>query len=240
MKLQYLDQKEAQEIDQELMGDKYGFSIDQLMELAGLSVAAAVTAAYPPGSFPKKCPPRILVLCGPGNNGGDGFVAARHLQHFGYSLQIVYPKRVNKPLFNNLVKQCENMGVLVTEKIPEKEELTPENYDLILDAIFGFSFSGEIRAPFDKLITQVKETKIPIISIDIPSGWNVELGNVQKIGFEPSMLVSLTAPKKCALQFQGLHYLGGRFVPQPLADKYQLNLPKYSDSAQCVKLWPRL
>lgn len=56
-----------------------GFSIDQLMELAGLSVASSILAEYPPSKSP-----RILIVAGPGNNGGDGLVAARHLYHFGY------------------------------------------------------------------------------------------------------------------------------------------------------------
>jgi NAD(P)H-hydrate epimerase len=60
-----------------------GFSVDQLMELAGLSVACSVASEYPAASHP-----RILVVAGPGNNGGDGLVAARHLYHFGYSVQV--------------------------------------------------------------------------------------------------------------------------------------------------------
>ena len=61
-----------------------GFSVDQLMELAGLSVACSVYAEYPPSSHK-----RILVIAGPGNNGGDGLVAARHLYHFGYSVEVL-------------------------------------------------------------------------------------------------------------------------------------------------------
>ena len=60
-----------------------GFSVDQLMELAGLSVACSVFAEYPPSSHR-----RILVIAGPGNNGGDGLVAARHLYHFGYTVEV--------------------------------------------------------------------------------------------------------------------------------------------------------
>lgn len=56
-----------------------GFSVDQLMELAGLSVACSLAAEYPPSSHR-----RVAVLAGPGNNGGDGLVAARHLWQFGY------------------------------------------------------------------------------------------------------------------------------------------------------------
>lgn len=57
-----------------------GFSVDQLMELAGLSVASAILAEYPPD----RCA-NVLIVAGPGNNGGDGLVAARHLYHFGYT-----------------------------------------------------------------------------------------------------------------------------------------------------------
>lgn len=60
-----------------------GFSVDQLMELAGLSVACSLAAEYPCSSHP-----RVLVLAGPGNNGGDGLVAARHLHHFGYKVEV--------------------------------------------------------------------------------------------------------------------------------------------------------
>jgi len=72
--------------------------------------------------------------------------------------------------------------------------------------------------------------------VDIPSGWDVEEGNSKGEGLNPSVLVSLTAPKKCALHFTGNHYLGGRFVPPDLATKYQLNLPPYQKAEQTVLL----
>ena len=75
--MKYLSQEEAQKIDQELFNE-YSFSVDQLMELAGLSVAVALTKAYPRG----ESHPKVLVCSGPGNNGGDGLVAARHLKMF--------------------------------------------------------------------------------------------------------------------------------------------------------------
>lgn len=206
-----LGQKEAQDIDVELMSTP-GFSIDQLMELAGLSVAAAVHAAYPPTTHP-----RVLVVCGPGNNGGDGLVAARHLKLFGYEPRVHYPKRSRREeaarLFGNLVHQCDMMGVPFIDTLPEAPEIRAST-DLVLDAIFGFSFSGAMRAPFDDIVATMREAAVPIASVDVPSGWDVEKGNVSGDGLEPDMLISLTAPKLLAIHFKGAHhFLGGRFVP---------------------------
>ncbi len=76
-------QDEAVRIDEELMGD-LGFSVNELMELAGLSVASAIAEEHSPRSHP-----RVLVIAGPGNNGGDGLVAARHLYHFGFAPEVM-------------------------------------------------------------------------------------------------------------------------------------------------------
>lgn len=73
--------------------------------------------------------------------------------------------------------------------------------------------------------------------MDIPSGWHVENGKTDECNFEPSLLISLTAPKLCAKHFKGqYHYLGGRFVPPALLAKYQLELPVYPGTETCVKL----
>lgn len=71
-------------------------------------------------------------------------------------------------------------------------------------------------------------------SIDIPSGWDIEKGEPTEGGIKPHMLISLTAPKKCAEFFEGeYHFLGGRFVPPELAEKYKLDLPEYPGT-DCV------
>jgi NAD(P)H-hydrate epimerase len=67
--------------------------------------------------------------------------------------------------------------------------------------------------------------KLPIVSIDIPSGWDVELGDLYETRLMPETLVSLTAPKLCAQYFEGKHhYVGGRFVPDSVKDQYNLAL----------------
>lgn len=230
--VKFLGQDEAINIDQELFND-YKFSVDQLMELAGLSCAVAIAKCYPI-SDPKNND--ILVFCGPGNNGGDGLVCARHLKLFGYSPSIHYPKRTEKPLYQNLTIQCQAMEIPFLEDTPNAEMLS-RNYSLLVDALFGFSFKPPMRTQFVSVVDAIQKSGVLLCSVDIPSGWDVEHGAPEAGGLEPDLLISLTAPKKCAEKFRGrFHYLGGRFVPPALEKKYGLNLPKYPGTEVCVKL----
>jgi NAD(P)H-hydrate epimerase len=89
-----------------------------------------------------------------------------------------------------------------------------QSSNVILDAIFGFSFKPPVRAPFDDALKLISASGLPIVSVDIPSGWDVERGNAQGVGLNPDVLVSLTAPKEGVKYFTGRHFLGGRFVPK--------------------------
>nr|F7DL67.1 RecName: Full=NAD(P)H-hydrate epimerase; AltName: Full=Apolipoprotein A-I binding protein; AltName: Full=NAD(P)HX epimerase; Flags: Precursor [Xenopus tropicalis] len=233
--LRYLSQEEAQAVDEELFNE-YRFSVDQLMELAGLSCAVAITKAYPVSSFTSNLP-TVLVVCGPGNNGGDGLVCARHLKLFkGYEPAIHYPKRPNKTLFENLTTQCQKMDIPFVSEFPSEPEVIDGAYNLVVDAVFGFSFKGAVREPFGNILSTLKRVTVPIASVDIPSGWDVEKGNPE--GIQPDMLISLTAPKQSAVHFTGrYHFLGGRFVPKALEKKYSLNLPPYPGT-ECVQKLP--
>ncbi|CAN0012983.1 unnamed protein product [Ascophyllum nodosum] len=226
-------------LDADLMSTP-GFSIDQLMELAGLSVACAITKVYPPSS-------RILVVCGPGNNGGDGLVAARHLWHFGYRPKCLYPKPTQRQLFTNLVEQCKQLDIEFLASNCSTNwradfflafiGTAGGNFDLVLDGIFGFGFKGDPRPPFDTILNDLSSSSIPVVSIDVPSGWSVDEGDSTGDGLKPEMLVSLTAPKLSARFFHGRHhFLGGRFVPPGIVSKYALELPAYPGSEQCVRL----
>nr|KAF6413794.1 NAD(P)HX epimerase [Molossus molossus] len=117
-----------------------------------------------------RSPATVLVICGPGNNGGDGLVCARHLKLFGYQPTIYYPKRPNKPLFNALVTQCQKMDIPFLGEMPPEPMLIDELYDLVVDAIFGFSFKGDVREPFRTILSILNGVTVPIASIDIPSG----------------------------------------------------------------------
>lgn len=206
------------------MSPQGGFSLDQLMELAGLSVASAaleVLARYPSKDR------RILVLCGPGNNGGDGLVAARHLSHFGYRPEIYYPGK--QPNFPGLMTQCNNLDIPALSSLPSLDE-----YDLVVDAIFGFSFKGPLRSEYTPAVAAMAASNTPVLSVDIPSGWDVEEGDVFNTGFRPAAVVSLTAPKKCLAGYSGLHYIGGRFVPPAIQKKYSIAGLDYGLGSQQV------
>jgi len=220
----YLGQKEAQETDARLMGEGH-FPMEVLMELAGLSIAQAIEHVYPVKSHR-----RMLVVAGPGNNGGDGLVTARHLKHFSYNVTVLYPKQPAKKIFEDLVAQCKQLEIPILSEFKEEFDA---HFDVIVDGIFGFSFTGEVRPPFDKLLERLNQTRLPIASIDIPSGWDVEKGDVSGNGLNPEFLISLTAPKKCARFFKGkYHFVGGRFVPRKLAEEFGLELGQYEGSAQ--------
>lgn len=88
--MRFVNQEEAKLIDEKLMSAQYAFSLHQLMELAGLSVAEAVQEYYCSASK------RILICCGPGNNGGDGLVAGRHLKMFGNHVDVLIPVKKDK------------------------------------------------------------------------------------------------------------------------------------------------
>ncbi|PHJ22140.1 apolipoprotein a-i binding protein [Cystoisospora suis] len=245
----YLSQTEAQNLDADLMGPDVGYSVDQLMELAGLSVAQAVyevmsdrfdrEAGEKDRKEEEKKKPSILIVCGPGNNGGDGLVAARHLHLFGYEVHVWYPKPTEKPLFQNLLKQLKHHAIAsisITDNPLAARLAEGKSFDLIVDAIFGFSFKGSLRPPFDTVVKELRNSKIPILSVDIPSGWDVEKGNLTGEGLEPDILVSLTAPKLCAKHFEKTHFLGGRFVPKSVKEKYHLQLPDYPGIQEVVRL----
>ncbi|XP_072346574.1 NAD(P)H-hydrate epimerase-like [Scyliorhinus torazame] len=192
--VKYLGQEEAQAIDQELFTE-YKFSVDQLMELAGLSCASAIAKVYPLSSLRKQSP-TVLILCGPGNNGGDGLVCARHLKLFGYEPSIFYPKRPSKPLFEALTTQCHKMGIPFLAEFPSEPLFLDKVYNLIVDAIFGFSFKGQVREPFAAILGTLEGVTIPIASVDIPSGHSHDSGGHHNINrlTESSLLPPLPTP----------------------------------------------
>ncbi|OJJ02212.1 hypothetical protein ASPVEDRAFT_192742 [Aspergillus versicolor CBS 583.65] len=231
MALKAISSKDAASLDEDLIGTG-GFSLDQLMELAGLSVSQAVYRVHPPSAGKN-----ILVICGPGNNGGDGLVAARHLAQYGYSPSIYYPKEGKKELYSRLKTQLSHLSIPFVA--PSDFQSTLAKTSLIVDAIFGFSFGGPLRDPFPDIISAMENAAAPVLAVDAPSSWDIEQGP-PKDGpgsrFMPEYLISLTAPKPCVKFYKGRHFVGGRFLTKDIAGKYGLDLPQYQGLDQVVEV----
>lgn len=184
-KMKYLNAETAAAVDESLMGEEVGFTLEQLMELAGLAVAQALV------DFVKSPQCSVIVVAGPGNNGGDGLVAARHLKQFGYKVQVLYPKQGRNEHYSKLRKQLD------AEKVEFISEFTPA--DVILDSIFGFSFKGTVRDPFREVISSINsQQSSKVVCVDVPSGWDVDgrEPDQDSVRIEnPDCVISLTAPK---------------------------------------------
>lgn len=194
-----MNPREAKELDKDLLD--CGFTMHQLIEVAGQSVALSILRIYSTSLT-------VLVCCGPGNNGADGLVAARYLKEFGFKVSVLCPKTNHM----DLLMQCLSFGVNQVSEFAA--------CDLLVDALFGFGFHGILKSPYDKIFNEMLKHDC-VISVDVPTGWPVDLS------LQPKMLVSLSAPKK--LKFEGIHFVGGRFIPQSIKDKYSIDIPYAND-----------
>ncbi|KKY25617.1 putative ai-bp family protein [Phaeomoniella chlamydospora] len=187
-----------------------GFALEQLMELAGLSVAEA---------------------------GGDGLVAARHLFHFGYKPTIYYPKPSKPAIFVGLQKQLKNLNIPFTEDFHSELKKTSLIIDAIFG--FSFKgpprepFSAVVKA-LEETKVPILAVDAPS-SWDIDGGPPPD-GQVGH-NFMPDYLISLTAAKPLCKHFKGKrHFLGGRFLSKEMAAKYDLDVPDYQGVDQIVEV----
>ena len=127
---------------------------------------------------------------------------------------------VPKTKQTDLLEQLAHCGCKIEHDTPNLEQ-----YAVVIDCIFGFSFkSGTIRPPYDKVIEQFKANQAKLISVDAPSGQDID-GDVYAAGFVPAAVISLSAPKKCNMLAQNrgaAHYLAGNLVPAQERQKYGL------------------
>lgn len=137
-----------------------GLSIDLLMERAGLAVAEAVMKRFPPG--------RAVIWCGPGNNGGDGYVVARCLQGQGWSVRV----ESAAPPATEAAKRA--AALWKGETVP----LSPKPFpaDLYVDALFGAGLSRGLEGDVARLAGACVQLNEPVVAIDLPSGFNGDTG----------------------------------------------------------------
>ena len=132
-----------------------------LMENAGRAVAEAVVAHYKPGG--------VAVLCGPGNNGGDGYVAARHLKTLGWKVWVesVADPATLKGDAAEMFQRWDGETRVVTRA---------RKADIVVDAIFGAGLSRPLDMNMGVLARTLNESSLPVIAVDVPSGLHGDLG----------------------------------------------------------------
>ncbi|HEY1807106.1 MAG TPA: NAD(P)H-hydrate dehydratase [Acidobacteriaceae bacterium] len=174
--------------------ERFGVDSLDLMRQAGAAVARFVLREYPERR-------RIAVLCGKGNNGGDGFVAARELANAGCDVRLLLLGRP-ADLKGDAKAAFGAMG-LVPVLAPDNAALAaPEaqalltSADLIIDAVFGTGFTPPLRGVAATLRDRVNSLATPVVAIDLPSGWDADSRDLNAEGaFRASAVVTFTAPK---------------------------------------------
>lgn len=180
-----------------------------LMENAGVRVFEAAVRM-----LKSMKDPRVLVLCGKGNNGGDGFVAARYLYNDGFTTEvfalaspdaITADAKVNLNILLNMGKTVKY--VLGPEDLEELNSVIPR-CSLIIDAIFGTGIRGAITGVSREIIDIVNGSGIPVLSVDVPSGIDGCSGAVCGDAIRAVRTVTMALPKTGLLLYPGAEYCG--------------------------------
>jgi ADP-dependent NAD(P)H-hydrate dehydratase / NAD(P)H-hydrate epimerase len=182
---------EMREIDR-LTSERHKIPSLTLMENAGSAVARFLLQRYPKAR-------EVIVLCGKGNNGGDGFVAARKLHEAGRQVKVLILGAAEEAK-GDAGEMLKVMPLLPTSvRSPEKfSSVCPllESADLILDAVFGTGFRPPLPELAANAFAYIRRLHVPVVSVDIPSGADSDSFNLDQPGAcRSSAIVTFTAPK---------------------------------------------
>ncbi|MEW5726578.1 MAG: NAD(P)H-hydrate epimerase, partial [Pseudomonadota bacterium] len=158
-----------------------GVSGARLMEAAGFAVFAEVQRRFDP------C--RVVVLCGPGNNGGDGFVAARHLAGEGYQVRVA--------LLGSLAGLEGDAAAMARRWDGEVVALEPaalDGADVVVDALFGAGLSRPLDGLAREVVDEITRRDPPVVAVDVPSGVDGNTGAV--LGAAPRAVATVTFFRK--------------------------------------------
>jgi ADP-dependent NAD(P)H-hydrate dehydratase / NAD(P)H-hydrate epimerase len=195
---------EAAALDRETQGR--GVAAESLMERAGRAVARAARELAG-GSYGR----RAVVVCGKGNNGGDGLVAARQLGRWGVRATVVLledPASLREPAAGNAGRLSEVPGVRVRtfDERGLRRELA--RADVAVDAIFGTGFRGMPEDEWASAIASLNDADAPVVAVDIPSGVNGATGAVEGDAALAQLTVSFGAPKLGTVLMPGAEHAG--------------------------------
>ncbi len=228
--------KEMQEVDRFVI-QELGIPGRVLMERAGWWVAKKSQDFFSPR--------KVLVLCGPGNNGGDGFVAARYLWNWGCDVRTIVLAKEDK--YKGESK--ENFELLKKLEIPFEQPDTPDHVfklikefspELLIDGIFGTGLSREVGGVYKEvinLINQLKELfEFKVVSIDIPSGVCSYTGKVMGTALRADLTVTFESLKYGHLFYPGKEFAGKVEVVEIGFPKHLIRA-KYSPAIYLDKEW---
>lgn len=182
----------------------YGLSTLVLMENAGRAVAEEIL------KLKKR---KIAIFCGKGNNGGDGFVCARHLLARGAKPDVYLGGKISE------VKREARLNLDILLRLGRKVfEIDGKSlnwlkdkicqYDLIVDAIFGVGLKGNIEGIYRDLISLINSSYAYVVSIDIPSGLDANTGQIKGCCVRADSTISLIAKKRGMMRGKGPSYCG--------------------------------
>lgn len=220
------------EVDR-LMIEEYQIELIQMMENAGRNFAELARRELGGRVVDKS----IVILCGAGNNGGGGLVAARHLHNWGadVSLNLAFEPSCFKDI------PAHQWGILMQMGLDSKEKLELSKSELILDALIGYGLSGDPRQPVAGWIEKTNQSGRPILALDTPSGLDTTSGVPRKPCIKAAATLTLALPKvglltEEAKKYTGILYLADISVPRELYQQIGLQVPNLFEKDSILKV----
>ena len=230
--------KEMQNLDR-LAVEEYAIPGIVLMENASKAVAdTAVEMLQNNGGN------SVVVVCGKGNNGGDGFGAARWLANYGYAVTVWYLGADLDDVQGDAALELamlQNAGVDVLHLVDEEGLFVVEvdclNSDLIIDAMLGTGFAGELRGNYKKLCQIINNSGTEVLAVDIPTGVNADNGTADEDAIDADVTVTMALVKAGMLQYPAKELVGELHVAEigmPNNLLAECNSKKYLLTAEIV------
>ncbi|MHC4693852.1 MAG: NAD(P)H-hydrate epimerase [Planctomycetota bacterium] len=170
-----------------------------LMENAGRSCAELIKEKLVKTSEPKVC-----IFCGTGNNGGDGYVIARHLLNYGFRVTVVVcgdrgkikgDAKINLDILERMGQPIDRLD-LKSGDIPGQVKAYATGTDMLVDALFGTGLNGQLSGPYKQLIESINSENCPVLAVDIPSGLDCDTGEPLGAAIRANCTVTFIAMKK--------------------------------------------
>ena len=183
-----------------------GVTMEQLMEQAGTTCAQYILEKT---DVKDKT---VVVLCGKGNNGGDGYVIARVLSKAGAKVTVVLMQGAPATALSRQAYDKLHRGIEII--LPKTAGEVIDRADIIVDAVFGFGFQGKLPMTMEATVERANASKALRISVDLPSGAECDTGAVEGVCFKADWTVAFTAMKPAHVVYPSAAYCGKTVVRQ--------------------------